>query len=187
MKKSLKIIISSIILWFIIHHIITLFIGFHDTLTPSDCGVILGNKVYPDGTPSKRLQARLDKGIELFNKQLFKRIIVSGGIDKEGTNEASAMKKYLIKNGIPENAIIEDSLGKNSYMTAVFTKRYLDQNKLKSATAISQYHHITRLKLIFSKVGINPVYSAHASFFEWRDFYSIFREFAGFYKYYFVY
>jgi len=52
-----------------------------------------------------------------------------------------------------------------------------------SAIAITNYYHITRTRLTFAKFGIKRVYTAHANFFEWRDGYSLLREFFGYYKY----
>src|SRR5262245_51224466 len=69
--------------------------GLVDNVTESDVGIVLGSKVMPDGTPSARLRARLDKADELFRKGMFKYVIVSGGTGKEGRSEARAMADYL--------------------------------------------------------------------------------------------
>ena len=45
--------------------------GLTDNVTKSDVGIVLGSKVMPDGTPSARLQARLDKADELFQQGMF--------------------------------------------------------------------------------------------------------------------
>jgi vancomycin permeability regulator SanA len=34
---------------------------------------------------------------------------VSGGIDKEGFDEAESMSAYLVENGIPHSAIVKDN------------------------------------------------------------------------------
>jgi len=38
--------------------------GLTDNVTEGDVGIVLGTKVMPDGTPSARLRARLDKADE---------------------------------------------------------------------------------------------------------------------------
>jgi len=48
---------------------------------------------------------------------------------------------------------------------------------------ITQFYHISRTKLAFDKVGIENVYSAHASYLDIRDAYSVVREFFAYYKY----
>jgi vancomycin permeability regulator SanA len=69
--------------------------GLTDNVAKSDVGIVLGSKVMPDGTPSARLRARLDKADELFQLGMFKSVIVSGGTGKEGRSEARVMADYL--------------------------------------------------------------------------------------------
>ncbi|MCR8656070.1 YdcF family protein [Paenibacillus sp. T3-5-0-4] len=152
-------------------------------MKPVDVAVVLGNKVETTGQPSERLKARLDKSVELYDGGYYTYIMVSGGIGKEGFDEAKVMKSYLIDKGIPEDKIIEDSNGYNSYMTAQNTSKIMDELELDSAMVITQYFHVTRTKLAFRKMDIEEVYSAHAKIFEFRDIYSIIREFPAYYKY----
>ena|SRR5215475_8231288 len=70
--------------------------GLTDNVTESDVGIVLGSKVMPDGTPSARLRARLDKADELFQQGMFKYVIVSGGTAQEGHSEARVMADYLV-------------------------------------------------------------------------------------------
>ncbi|HEY8938378.1 MAG TPA: hypothetical protein VIM65_24325, partial [Cyclobacteriaceae bacterium] len=56
-------------------------------------------------------------------------------------------------------------------------------NDKNSVVVVSQFFHITRTKYILRKLGVENVYGAHADYFEWRDFYSVFREFFAFYQY----
>ncbi len=93
------------------------------------------------------------------------------------------MRDYLVKNQVPLKVIIIDSKGKNTYLTALNSKKILENLGLKSVLIITQYYHITRTSLAFSKVGMENTYSAHAVLFELRDVYSLVREFFGYYKY----
>ena len=172
-----------LLLWFIIHTAFIVIDGLNDDLENVDLAVVLGNKVELNGQPSQRLQARLDKTVELYEKGYFKFIIVSGGVGKEGYNEAKIMKKYLVNKGIPSDIIIEDSNGNNSMMTAQNTRDIMNDLNLESVMVITQYFHITRTELAFTKLGLDQVYSAHAEIFEVRDLYSIIREFPAYYKY----
>lgn len=65
--------------------------GLRDNARASDVGVVLGSKVMPDGTPSDRLRARLDKAADLYRQGMFGHIIVSGGTGVEGFSEAQVM------------------------------------------------------------------------------------------------
>ncbi len=169
--------------WFIIHSAVISIDGINDEITYVDVAVVLGNKVELDGQPSPRLKARLDKAQELYEEGYLGYIIVSGGIGKEGFDEASVMKQYLVSQGVPAESVFEDSNGYNSYMTAENTRRIVDELELNSVMVISQFFHISRTKLAFRKLGFENVASAHAEIFELRDLYSIGREFPAYYKY----
>jgi vancomycin permeability regulator SanA len=160
-----------------------LYVGFFDNIQKSDMAIILGSKVKRNGLPSRRLAARLNKGIELYQKGFFNRIIVSGGTGKEGFDEALVMKKYLVAHKIPAAIIITDSHGNNTQDTAINSRIIMQKLNLKSALVISQYFHILRATLALKQSGISPVYHAHASYFARRDFYSIFREVVAIYDY----
>lgn len=183
MKRAILYLFGAVFLWFILHVLIITFDGMNDKIGVTDVAVVLGNKVELNGTPSKRLKSRLDRAIELYKENYFNYIIVSGGIGKEGFDEAVVMKDYLIEKGIPDSKIILDQMGYNSYMTAQNTKEIMSRMDLNSVTIISQFYHITRTRLAFRKVGIKDIYTSHARYFELRDLYSLVREYFGFYKY----
>jgi vancomycin permeability regulator SanA len=157
--------------------------GLNDNIHQSDVAVILGNHVAPDGKPSARLQARLDRAVELYHQGIFQQTIVSGGIDPNGTDEAVAMKRYLVARGLPSNKIVVDRAGNNTYLTAQNTAKIMTDRRWHSAIVISQYFHIPRTKAILQRMGVTTVYSAHAKFFEARDIYATAREVIGYASY----
>ena len=130
---------------------------------------------------SPRLIARLNRGLQLYNDSLVKRIIVSGGLGKEGHYEGSKMADYLIAQGVPAAHITTDNAGNTTRLTAQNVARLFPA--LESATVVSQYFHISRAKLAMQQAGIERVEGASPRYFEWRDFYSSTREFFGWYKY----
>jgi vancomycin permeability regulator SanA len=87
--------------------------------------VVLGNTVNKDGTLSNRLKARLDKFVELYNKNFCPKISVSGGLGKEGFKGAEIMRLYLLANAIDDKNIIVDNNGNNTFLTAKFTADYM--------------------------------------------------------------
>lgn len=153
--------------------------GFSDNLAVVDTAVVLGNTVYPDGTLSPRLKARLDRALELYRQGYFKRIIVSGASGAEGYDEADAMKNYLIAQGIAPTAIVADPHGYNTFETARNTAALMVGRQDSSVMAISQYFHLLRCTIALRKFGLKNVRAAHAHYFGWRDVYSLFREVAA--------
>src|SRR5665213_1049418 len=89
-----------------------------DHLGKADIALVLGNKVNSDGSLSPRLKARLDTAVSLFQKGYFQKIIVSGGTGKEGFPEGTAMKHYLVTEGIPDSAILTDDHGVDTQASA---------------------------------------------------------------------
>ena len=151
--------------------------GLTDNVTESDVGIVLGSKVMPDGTPSARLRARLDKANELFQLGKFKYVIVSGGTSKEGHSEARVMADYLAgQKKVPREAIILDEYGNTTHATAQNSAAIMKERGLASAVVVTQYFHITRTRFALRRAGIAMVSTAHPRYCEMRDLYSIMRE-----------
>ena len=150
--------------------------GLTNKVDKADVSVVFGNEIKPNGEPSPRLKARLDKAIQLYQQGYAPVIIVSGGIEPKGFDEALVMKSYLVHNGIAENRIYSDNQGKNTYSTAHNVSLMMRSNGWKSVLLVSQFYHLARSRLAFERFGITTVYSAHANFFELRDLYSLGRE-----------
>lgn len=157
--------------------------GLTDEPGVSDVGVILGNKVERDGAPSDRLAARLQQGLELYRSHRVSALIVSGGTGKEGFDEAKVMADWLRARGVPAPAIFIDNQGVDTRATAVNTAALMRAHGWTSATAVTQYFHISRTKQALSKAGVKTVRGSHARYAEWRDLYSIPREVVGYAAY----
>jgi vancomycin permeability regulator SanA len=158
--------------------------GLRDALNSADVVIVMGNTISKDGTPSARLAARLDRAAELFHDGLSKNIIVSGGVGREGFDEAIVMKKYLVSKGVLEDQIHVDSKGVNTAATAKNVAIIMRDKQWSSALVVSQYFHIPRCRLAIARAGVNQIYSTHAHYFELRDIYSIAREVIGYAAYF---
>lgn len=184
MKQKISFLLKIFLTWLLLHSIFIVIDGLRDEIETCDLLVILGNKVHENGQLSTRLKSRMNKGLECYQKGWGQQILVSGGLGKEGHLEGDAMAKYLIARGVPESAIIVDNKGNNTKATALNTRILF--SKQSSIMLISQYYHISRTRLAFQQVGFTSIYGVHADYFELRDFYSIFREFFGYYKYWWL-
>lgn len=180
-RKKIKLILILFTTWFLIHSLFITIDGLNDDKKSSDVAVILGSKVNEDGTLSDRLKKRLECGLLLYENGRVKKIIVSGGLGKEGFYEGDKMKEYLVQKGIPETLIIVDNFGNNTLATVENTIKLKKKLNFESIIVVSQYFHVTRTKMLFKKRGFNTITSASPYYFEIRDFYSIIREFAAYY------
>lgn len=161
---------------FFIASTVLVFSGMSDKIHEADAAVVLGNTVNSDGSPSRRLAARLDTAVELYHRGMFDNVIVSGGVGREGFDEAAVMKDYLTRRGIPQDRIVVDSLGITTAATARNVAAIAKEHHWSSVLVVSQYFHIPRCRLALSLAGFERVYAAHAHYFELRDVYSIVRE-----------
>ena len=157
--------------------------GLHDYVGEADVALVLGNTVHPDGRPSARLKARLDRTLELYRLGHFELIVVSGALGKEGHDEAVVMQQYLLKEGVPAKRVIVDSSGYTTYDSAKNTAALVEEKGFKKVLLVTQYFHIPRYRLALKRFGVEEVYTAHAYHFEWRDWYSTPRELLGLVKY----
>ena len=158
--------------------------GLNDKLAPADVIVVPGNTIMPDGTPSPRLQARLDAAVKQFREHRAPRILVSGATGKEGFDEAAAMARYLQSRGVPAGAIIEDNQGWTTDATARNAAQLMRAHGWKTAMVATQYFHVPRFRLALARAGINVSGNVHAPYFELRDLYSIPRETVGYAVYF---
>jgi vancomycin permeability regulator SanA len=149
----------------------------------SDIAIVLGNTVSADGSPSPRLRARLDQASLCYRQALCKTILVSGGIDPQGHDEALVMKNYLVQAGIPAGTIAMDNLGRDTWLSARNASAYMQAHHLVSAIVVTQYFHIPRTILAMKRFGIKQVSGSYPRFFEARDLYSIAREVPAFIEY----
>lgn len=181
-RKSLfKVLLILFLLWFFGHVLYITIDGLSDNGKKADIAVILGNKVNEDGTLSERLEKRLECGLSLYQNHRIKKIIVSGGLGKEGYYEGDKMKAFLMANKVPDSVIIVDNLGNNTRATVDNTLKLKDSLHFESILVVSQYFHVTRTKMLFKERGFQNVSSVSPNYFEFKDVYSILREFAGYY------
>ena len=152
--------------------------------------VILGNRVFSDGRLSPWLKGRVDKALELYKEKRVKKIYASGGIsnnDEGDYPEGTAMKQYLVGQGVAAEDVIADNQGKNTYCTAEDYLKWNAKEKYQSVIVVSQFYHITRCKYIFKKLGIPHVHHVASDVYSWRDVPGTLREVPAFYKYLLLY
>lgn len=157
--------------------------GLTDELGKADAGLVLGTTVNRDGTPSRRLAARLERALYLYREGYFELVVVSGAVGKESRDEANVMRNYLLERGIPARNVVVDNRGTSTYASAMNAKELFKARRLDTVLVISQYFHISRAKLALRRSSFPRVYSAHAKFFELRDLYSIPREVVAYLQY----
>jgi vancomycin permeability regulator SanA len=179
--KQAKYILGFLAAWVLVHTLIITYDGLHDGQQHADIGIILGNKVNEDGTLSERFAQRLACGLALYRSGRVPRLLVSGGLGKEGFYEGTKMRDYLRAQGVPDTAIIVDNAGNTTQQTVRNMTRLQLALHVQSVVVVSQFYHISRTKLLLRQAGFTEVSGASPVYFEWRDGYSLLREFVAYY------
>lgn len=180
--SKLKYGLVALAVWLLLHTLFITFDGLRDSHQRADIGVILGNKVNEDGTLSERLRQRLACGLALYRSGRIRRVLVSGGLGREGFYEGDKMRDYLLANGVPDSVIIVDNHGDNTQKTVRNALVLRPQLHFWSVLVVSQFYHISRTKMLFRQAGFSAVSGASPKYFEWRDAYSLLREFGAYYQ-----
>ena len=113
--------------------------------------LVLGAEVYANGNPSPALVKRLDTSIELYRSGKVRALLMSGG---HGRVETSAMRRYALAAGVPDDAIQLDDGGLRTLSSC---QRARDVFHATRVTVISQTEHLTRAVYTCDKLGLDAI------------------------------
>ena len=130
-----------------------------DEAQTADAIVVFGAAQY-NGTPSPVLAARLDHAADLFEQGVADRVVVTGGsAPGDTTSEASASATYLIKQGVPEDAILREVQGRSSWQSLASTANFLKKDGRTEVVLVSDPFHSARITAMADELGLD----GHAS------------------------
>ncbi len=116
--------------------------------------VVLGAQIDKNGQPMLQLQWRLEKALESYN-QNPRLVVVCGaqGADEPRT-EASAMKEWLMNNGVPEEHVLVDDLSFNTKQNIKHALEMLPEGT-KHITLVTSDYHMPRALQIAKDAGVS--------------------------------
>jgi vancomycin permeability regulator SanA len=113
-------------------------------------GIVFGAGVQGD-QPGSYLQGRLDLALKLWHAGKFKVFLVTGDNSTPTYNEPKAMRDYLMAKGVPENLIVLDYAGFDTWQSCDRAKQIFGVSK---AILVSQTFHIPRAIYLCRAAGI---------------------------------
>lgn len=130
-----------------------------DEARPAQAIVVLGAAQY-DGEPSPVFAARLDHAAELYQAGIAPVVVVTGG-KQEGDrfSEAAAGADYLHERGVPDEDILRETGGTNTWESLAASARFLGERGIDEVVLVSDPFHAERVDAIASEVGLD----AHVS------------------------
>jgi uncharacterized SAM-binding protein YcdF (DUF218 family) len=120
----------------------------------SDVIIILGAAEW-NGRPSPALRERLDVAIQLWNRHIAPHIIASGGIGLGELSEAEVMKRYLVRHGVPDNAIETEAHSKNTLQNLQNSQAIMQKNNWSDAVIVTHGFHVLRASLMAKSLGLH--------------------------------
>jgi len=122
----------------------------------ADAIVVLGAAQYA-GRPSPVLQARLDHALALFQRDLAPYVLLTGGKgDGDTQSEAGAGRRYLVKRGVPDSAILFEDEGRTTYASMDNAAVRLRAVNGREVLLVSDPFHMLRLSLLARLHGLVP-------------------------------
>lgn len=130
-----------------------------EELRPADAIVVFGAAEYV-GRPSPVYRARLEHAFDLFQRRLAPVIITTGGAGADPTySEGGVGHDYLMRRGIPEEALIAETQGSDSAHSAERVAVIMRANRMHSCIAVSDAYHMFRIRKLLEHEGVQ-VYGA---------------------------
>ena len=125
------------------------------TPVSSDCIIVLGARVRPDGTLSDSLRYRCESALAAWEQGLAPFLIVCGaqGTD-EPVAEAEAMRAWLTERGVPEENIVLEADSYNTEQNLENAHALMQARGWESAIVVTSDYHLERALWIARDAGV---------------------------------
>jgi vancomycin permeability regulator SanA len=115
-----------------------------------DVAVVFGAGLW-EGRPSPYLAHRLDTAAELYRTGKVKVVLVTGDNSRVEYDEPDAMRTYLTERGVPDERIVSDYAGFDTWDSCVRAKKIFG---VERALLVSQGFHIRRAVALCRSAGV---------------------------------
>jgi uncharacterized SAM-binding protein YcdF (DUF218 family) len=113
-----------------------------------DAIIVLGSGCNEDGTPGETLEARVDKGVELYKAGRAPILILTGGGVRYPFPESDCAKRHALELGVPASAILTEGKSRNTMGNAREAQAISDA---KNVLIVTSGYHGFRAAYLFSQ------------------------------------
>jgi uncharacterized SAM-binding protein YcdF (DUF218 family) len=154
LAAGLVLVASGVVVWRAAHHDGA---SDHERV---DAIVVLGAAQY-DGTPSELFAGRLDHARRLW-AQGRADLVLTVGANQPGdrTTEAEAGREYLIREGVPADAVVALPVGTTTYESLAAAAEEIRERGLTDAFLVSDPWHNARIQAMADDLGLQGYPSA---------------------------
>ena len=128
----------------------------HDEAAAADAIAVLGAAQY-NGRPSPVFRARLDHAATLYQRGFAPTVLVTGDVGpRDSISEANVGRDYLVRLGLPDNAVIPLAGGHDTFSSIAQVKRWFAGRESRRVLLVSDGFHMLRLRIIATRQGLTP-------------------------------
>ena len=154
-RVALVLVVAALVYWCVTF--VQVYSASHrDEATEAQAIIVLGAAQY-NGTPSPVFQTRLDHAKDLYDNGIAPMIVVTGGkIEGDQFTEATAGAVYLRSAGVPDDDILREVQGTNSWEELAAVARFLRARDVVDVVLVTDGYHALRVKAIADELGLHP-------------------------------
>ena len=113
--------------------------------------LVLGAGLDPDGSPSAMLEDRLRAAAALYEGGRVDRVLASGDHGRPGYDEVNAMRRELVRLGVPDGDVFTDHAGFDTLDSVVRARKVFD---VSSAIVVTQGFPLPRALWLARRAGL---------------------------------
>lgn len=107
---------------------------------PLKTAIVLGARVYADGTPSDALIDRVHVGVALLAQKRVERLLLTGGSPDTRPTEAELMAKLARSLGAPASALVLETRSRSTFDNARFSVALLEPSEREVVLVTCDFH-----------------------------------------------
>jgi uncharacterized SAM-binding protein YcdF (DUF218 family) len=123
----------------------------------ADAIVVLGCRVLPSGRLTTAAARRAQTAAEAFSKGLAPHIVTSGGRRWGAQIEAEALRRELVRAGVPEGAVTCELWSLTTHENAVFSASVLRRIEAERVFVVTCVWHMARALQNFRAAGVDAL------------------------------
>jgi uncharacterized SAM-binding protein YcdF (DUF218 family) len=119
-----------------------------------DTIIVLGTPADRNGNPTPTQLARVSEAVHEYERGVAPRLIMTGGANRQGFDEARVMARTAEAQGVPASAIFIEPHATDTIQNACYSARIMKGHGWHSAEVVSTPGQLPLAGLIFSRMPI---------------------------------
>jgi len=156
--------LALVVAWLLAVAAWIVWIGDRDQAAPADVIIVLGAAAY-DAKPSPVFEERIRIGLDLYRAGYAPKLLFTGGFGGTGArfSESQVARRYALRHGIPEDAVLIESVSRTTYQNLVEARQLMHAQGMHTAIIVSDPLHMARALRICRELGIDALASSTPS------------------------